>query len=38
MDYTAPIDITAVNTAVRKHKDLLITLDKLEAFLKYYRQ
>ena len=32
MDYTAPIDITAVNTAVRKHKDLLITLDKLEAF------
>ena len=32
MDYTTPIDITAVNTAVRKHKDLLITLDKLEAF------
>lgn len=32
MDYTTPIDITAVNTAVRKHKDLLITLDQLEAW------
>lgn len=31
MDYTSPIDITAVLTAVREHRDLLITLDAMSA-------
>lgn len=32
MDYTTPIDITAVLTAVREHQDLLLTLDAMEAY------
>lgn len=31
MDLQKPIDITAVITAVRQHKDLLLTLDAMEA-------
>lgn len=31
MDFKAPIDITAVMTAVKKHKDLLVAIDKLDA-------
>ena len=31
MDLKAPIDITAVMTAVKKHKDLLKAVDRLEA-------
>ncbi len=31
MDYTTPIDITAVMQAVREHKDLLVTLDAEQA-------
>lgn len=31
MDYTTPIDITAVLEAVREHKDLLVTLDAEQA-------
>lgn len=31
MDLTAPIDITAVMAAVKKHKDLLKAIDKLDA-------
>ena len=31
MDFTTPIDIQAVITAVREHQDLLITLDAMEA-------
>lgn len=32
MDFTTPIDITAVQTAVREHKDLLIPLDSMSSF------
>lgn len=31
MDFKSPIDITAVMTAVKKHKDLLVAIDKLDA-------
>ena len=31
MDFKAPIDITAVLTAVKKHKDILKAVDKLDA-------
>ena len=31
MDFTAPIDITAVLTAVKKHRDILKAVDKLDA-------
>ncbi|ADV44363.1 hypothetical protein [Bacteroides helcogenes] len=31
MDFKSPIDITAVLTAVRKHKDILKAVDKLDA-------
>ena len=30
MDFKAPIDITAVLTAVKKHKDILKAVDKLD--------
>lgn len=32
MDFKAPIDITAVLTAVKKHKDILKGVDVLDAF------
>ena len=31
MDFKVPIDITAVLTAVKKHKDILKAVDKLDA-------
>ena len=31
MDFKAPIDITTVLTAVKKHRDILKAVDKLEA-------
>lgn len=31
MDFKAPIDITAVLTAVKKHKNILKAVDKLDA-------